>query len=142
MKHYVLGFAFDFNGDSVVLIRKNKPAWQAGLYNGVGGKIEEGEVPLVAMIREFQEETGVETDPTTWNFFAKMHGPDWDCVVYSAFGHELTDKAATLTDEKVTVFPSNNIPTSISNLKFLIPAALNHRERGQEFVLSVSYDAN
>ena len=30
-----------------------------GLYNGVGGKIEPGELPLMSMIREFTEETGL-----------------------------------------------------------------------------------
>ena len=40
---YVLGFLFRDNCTSVVLIRKDKPRWQAGLLNGVGGKINDGE---------------------------------------------------------------------------------------------------
>src|SRR5690349_13991679 len=41
---YALGFLFDGTG-RVVLIRKRRPAWQAGLLNGVGGKVEPGEAP-------------------------------------------------------------------------------------------------
>ena len=33
---YVLGFYFDAAFKQVVLMKKNRPAWQAGLHNGVG----------------------------------------------------------------------------------------------------------
>lgn len=42
----------------VLLVRKKRPTWQAGRLNLPGGKIEEGETPLQAAIREFKEETG------------------------------------------------------------------------------------
>lgn len=55
---YVLGFMFNEAESKVILIFKNRPAWQAGKLNGIGGKIEEGETPIQAMNREFAEETG------------------------------------------------------------------------------------
>ena len=63
---YCLGFAFTVDG-SVALIRKAKPAWQAGKLNGVGGKIEDFDPsPAHAMTREFIEETGVFLEPHLW----------------------------------------------------------------------------
>ena len=45
---YVVGLLFSPDRNTVVLINKTKPDWQAGKLNGVGGKIEEGESPLNA----------------------------------------------------------------------------------------------
>ena len=81
MKKYVCGLMFSSNKESVALIVKNKPDWQKGLLNGIGGKIEEfdsinaknlKERSLNAMCREFKEETGVETFPQNWNLFLTM----------------------------------------------------------------------
>lgn len=58
-KRYVLGFAFDEALRHVVLLQKAKPAWAAGMWNGLGGKIEPGEDAVGAMSREFREECGV-----------------------------------------------------------------------------------
>ena len=55
--HYVLGFQFNNDGDRVALIKKGRPEWQAGLWNGIGGGVERGEPVKLAMEREFQEET-------------------------------------------------------------------------------------
>ncbi len=46
MKGYVLGFAFDEDYEWVALIKKNRPQWQAGKLNGVGGKIEPNETEV------------------------------------------------------------------------------------------------
>jgi 8-oxo-dGTP pyrophosphatase MutT (NUDIX family) len=54
---YVLGFVFSQACDRVLLIWKNRPAWQKDKLNGIGGKIEAGETPKQAMEREFTEET-------------------------------------------------------------------------------------
>lgn len=72
MKQYVLGFAFSRDHKDIVLISKIKPQWQAGKLNGVGGKVEPNEKRFYAMIREFKEETGVDTNITQWQLFAKM----------------------------------------------------------------------
>lgn len=68
---YVLGFAFNPASDSVLLIKKVRPDWQAGLYNGVGGKIEPDEDHSDAMQREFYEETGILTRADSWKRFAQ-----------------------------------------------------------------------
>lgn len=46
----------------VLLIEKNKPAWQAGRYNLPGGSIEPGETVHEAAARELFEETGITAD--------------------------------------------------------------------------------
>ena len=38
IQHYACGFLFSQDRTRVVLIRKRRPAWQAGKLNGVGGK--------------------------------------------------------------------------------------------------------
>ncbi len=76
---YVLGFLFDINDDTVLLVRKNRPSWQNGLLNGIGGKIEPGETPLEAMVREFKEETG-------------LGGYEWDNFLTMKFSGEEKSK--------------------------------------------------
>jgi hypothetical protein len=36
---YVVGFLFRNNLSEVALIKKDRPAWQAGHLNGIGGKL-------------------------------------------------------------------------------------------------------
>ncbi|MFS0864647.1 NUDIX domain-containing protein [Fredinandcohnia sp. 179-A 10B2 NHS] len=57
MKHYVVGLVFDIEMKNVLLLHRKKEPYQ-GLYNGVGGKVEQGENSYQAMIRELEEETG------------------------------------------------------------------------------------
>lgn len=139
MKRYVLGFAFDTYGERVVLIEKQKPTWQAGKYNGVGGKIEENEDPIDAMVREFEEETGVATEDTDWKLLGYMGGPDWSCDVFYFHDADVCGNVGTTTDEKVGVFPVNQLPAVISNLNWLIPAANNHKYNEGDFYLEVKY---
>ena len=84
MTSYVVGFLFDHNFDNVVLLRKTKPSWQKGRWNGVGGKIEEGEAPVEAMQREFLEETGKEVSLHKWTEYARLHGAGWEVFVFCA----------------------------------------------------------
>ena len=50
---YVTGFLFSSDRDRVVLIEKLSPAWQRGLFNGVGGKIEANELPMKQFVGSF-----------------------------------------------------------------------------------------
>lgn len=65
---YCLGF--NIYNESVLLVKKNKPKWQAGRFNGIGGKREGSESFLDSMVREFREETGVETKHHEWKKIA------------------------------------------------------------------------
>ena len=82
---YVLGFAFDEKKENVLLIKKLRPQWQLNKLNGIGGKIEPNEPPIDAMIREFEEECGLKTNPDDWVCFCKMVGEDFFVNVYKAF---------------------------------------------------------
>ena len=36
----------------ILLLRKNNPDWQKGLYNGIGGKVELNTTPLETIIKK------------------------------------------------------------------------------------------
>lgn len=40
-----LGFALSLGVREVLLIHKDRPAWQAGRWNGIGDEVEPGEDP-------------------------------------------------------------------------------------------------
>lgn len=57
--------------DQVLLLRKKNPTWQAGLLNGVGGKVEEDETPLQSMQREWHEES-LGSEEQQWTRFCTL----------------------------------------------------------------------
>jgi 8-oxo-dGTP diphosphatase len=107
---YVLGFAFTYDGQ-VALIEKNRPAWQAGKWNGIGGHMEPGEDIYEAMAREFQEETGVET-PWGWRRVGRMVGED-DKESWAVHVLTITDECVahvtSMTDEQVELVYLYNV---------------------------------
>jgi 8-oxo-dGTP diphosphatase len=127
---YVAGFVFDDDEQRVILIRKLKPAWQKGLLNGVGGKIEGEEKPHNAMAREFEEETGVKTMPLQWRHYATWHHDKngVDVFFFSMTNGAAFKSARTVEEEKVERIPVRGIhlrPQMIANLRWLIPLALD-----------------
>ncbi|MGB1263114.1 MAG: NUDIX hydrolase [Cognaticolwellia sp.] len=126
MKKYVTGFLFSKDAKSLVLIKKISPAWQQGLFNGIGGKIEANETSIDAMVREFFEETGVKTQPEGWTNYAKVYRPDcYDVDMF--FGHsDLAFSAKTIEQEQVVIVKVSELPNNlIPNLHWLIPLALD-----------------
>lgn len=119
---YVAGFAFTTDGH-VALIRKNKPDFQRGKWNGIGGKIEDGETPHQAMVREFREETGVVIED--WSEFCILEGEDWYVRFFTATSGQVFD-VRTTTDEYVDVISLASLPDNMmANLRWLIPMALD-----------------
>jgi 8-oxo-dGTP pyrophosphatase MutT (NUDIX family) len=121
---YVLGFLFSLDLQQVALIRKLRPEWQNGFLNGIGGKIEfKDDSPMMAMIREFEEEAGFEYKE--WDEFAIMKGKGWD--VYCYRGKSDLSKLESKTDEKIEIVDVANFESHsvLSNLSWLIPMALD-----------------
>ncbi len=126
---YVLGFLFNQNKTEVVLIKKNRPDWQKGKLNGVGGhiKIDECETPINAIRREFEEEAGV--DVIRWTVRVIMHGKDnndnlWR--VWCFFAFDKINNVKSITDEQIRIVPVNNLPENIiPSLRWIIPMCLD-----------------
>ena len=123
MKRYVVGFMFDEIYKNVALIKKERPAWQKGLLNGIGGHIENGEMPVHAMVREFEEETGCLTDEEDWRSFLNLSGSDYRVNFYMTSGN--LEKLRSVTDEEIVVRPVNDLGDVIFNLHWIIPMALD-----------------
>lgn len=152
LSHYVLGFAFDYDMENVALIRKNRPKWQAGKLNGIGGKVELGESPGDAMIREFQEETGAAF--MQWKHFAQMTGGSthdaqavtndnlpWIVDLYACRDYGLLRGIKTKTDEQVLVVPVACIQDNrcVENLNWTIQAAIDHLTDGRPKFITAVY---
>lgn len=146
-KNYTVGFAFSKDRSKIVLIRKNRPAWQAGKLNGAGGKIDpEDKDAAHAMAREFLEETGVETAASQWRYFArimdKSHAKDENGVVhfFSIFDDKVL-QAKTNTDEEVVIIDTNLDAIrkqGMANLGWLVGIALD--ETQPIFFVEAHYD--
>jgi len=129
MQTYACGFLFSPDRQRVLLIRKRRPAWQAGKLNGVGGKIEPGESPSEAMRREFREEAGL--DVREWQEVLTLSGADdagsgvaWRGHFFRAFGD--INAARAVTDEQLEVHAVAALPRdTIPNLHWMIPLMLD-----------------
>lgn len=141
MKRYVAGFLFNSGCTHVALVEKQKPDWQKGRLNAIGGKIEriwveqgihshdEPEAPVVAMVREFVEETGLQTLNDDWTEFCILTNRDYDFEVhffYYVMGvHDIAKRLKTTTDEKILVEPIRYNRRRIANLEWLVPMAIS-----------------
>jgi 8-oxo-dGTP diphosphatase len=123
---YVCGFLFDEDLQHVVLIWKEKPDWQKGKLNGVGGKIEPHEIDklYLAMIREFKEETGL--DIQQWSELISARGDDWRVYFYYAVSKDAV-YVETREAEEVAFIPVDRLDdfAHIENLRWLIPLAID-----------------
>lgn len=143
MRHYVCGFLFTLIEHPVIglivevaLIKKERPAWQKGFYNGIGGKVEKGEEPIEAMVREFREETNATV--TEWKPFCTLIHPaiisksmpsgPWTVHFFKSFGYTPLSQP---TDEQVKWWNVQSVTNRLNNyfvpnLSWLIPIALEN----------------
>jgi len=138
---YVAGFLFSPNLEEVALIRKNKPEWQKGKLNGIGGKIEEGEDSIQAMCREFSEETTRHECPQ-WVKFAAIGDDDTFTVTFFAALGE-PSYCGSAESEKVEVIKVRSIHPlrrdMIENLPWLISLAIDHLEDQRPEFAQITY---
>lgn len=129
-KTWVCGFLFysaphELN---VALVEKRHgPSVVVGKLNGIGGKVEAGELPHAAMVREFREEAGLLVPQ--WRRFCDLRVSSFGLVhMYAA--HVTAEQAMQVTQQedepirwldvkKITYF--NIVP----NLRWLVPLALD-----------------
>ena len=140
MKKYTVGFIFNQALDKVLLIQKNRPEWQKGKLNGVGGKIEPNEESADCMVREVFEETGLETQKKDWVAVGAMQGADWVVDVYGLRYGGDTKSAVTKTDEQVEWHPVHPLPAhTISNVPWLVHLSLDKIQNDQFHQCEVHY---
>lgn len=129
----VVGFLFSHSdigyNSHVALIMKQRPQWQRGFLNGPGGHVEDGENSKDAMIREFEEETGIHEEH--WKKFATLNCVGGTAEVDFFKGFILGRPYLTSrTDECVNWYPVhliNELPI-IQNLKWMIPLAIHYED--------------
>lgn len=137
---YVVGFIFSNDFSRVLLIRKNKPEWQKGYLNGLGGKIESGERSIDAICREVEEESGLILPMMAWKHTVTIHTPASDIYFFYA-RHDALEEAISRTSEQIVVVdvtkmyalsseldgplvPAMYFP--LPNLNWLLPLCIYH----------------
>lgn len=139
MTQYVAGFVFD-SWNSVALVRKNRPAWQAGKLNGIGGHVESSDTDAwSAMRREFHEETSLDIDD--WHRFCTLRGNKTPDSTEEFTVHFFTARVKSLkgihttTDEEILVVPMDRLSyhECLPNLAWLIPMALGMESDSADF---------
>jgi 8-oxo-dGTP diphosphatase len=146
MNKYVVGFIFLPDKSRIVLIEKKRPAWQAGLYNGIGGHIDENEEPIDAIIREVNEEAGIETREEDWNCFAVgTEIESGDIIYFFSCFNEIYKHAYTAGDEVIVLIEIKYLFQNkylIPNLNWLIPLALDEQNCMAKFNFMLNTKCN
>lgn len=143
MKSYVLGFIFSHDFDKILLIKKNRcPKGlekMIGSLNAIGGKVEEGESFIQAMVRECKEETDLDIDESSWTCFATLKTRYGHVLCFATRAAELLDFNQK-EDEFIAIYKVENNHDSynykkfrrMSNLDWLIPMAINSVDSDDE----------
>lgn len=142
MQRYVLGVAE--NDTHLIMIRKNRPKWQKGKLNFVGGKIEPNESPVAAMKREFLEETGYETSGYEWFYIGKLicTGVFEVLIFHIKSEHLVPDSVKTMTDEEIVFVPKTELftnPDIISNIPTIYSFARSDDAINQLAEITIEY---
>ncbi len=97
----------------ILLLKKNNPDWQKGLYNGIGGKVELNTTPLETIIKKCQEELGVNI--SNWIELDSEISSGGIEIVYflTTLNEGEIKKLQSQTDERAELFSINNLPTNI-----------------------------
>lgn len=130
---------FLVNEDDMILLAMKKRGFGAGLLNGVGGKVEEGESLEQALVRECQEEIGV--TPTKWekiaelNFIQDSTTEPWQMHVHAYLSNEWDGEPKETEEMKPAWYDLHHIPYSQmwDDDKYWLPLALKKDKLYGEF---------
>ncbi|HDR8180798.1 TPA: 8-oxo-dGTP diphosphatase [Bacillus thuringiensis] len=89
---YKYTICFIRKGNEILLLNRNKKP-NMGMWNGVGGKIEDNETPYEGIIRETLEETGIDLPNVTYkgNVVFKSNDEPWGSEGMYVFLADLPD---------------------------------------------------
>lgn len=137
MVKYVNGLMIQGSTHKCLGILKNRPPFQAGKVNGVGGKIEWSESYYEAMVREFREETGVQTKAEDWELIVTLNGQDFVVYYFRSFVEQFPP-VKTVTDEHLTFFMLEELYAvpMLDNMRWMFPLAFSS---GIVFPLHISW---
>lgn len=137
---YVVTFLFNHDYTKVWLIEKQKPEWQKGRLNGIGGKIENGETPVDAAFRELQEEAGYHGSVITE--VGHMEGTNNDGSEFKVFifTARTSEKLYTMEKEEIVLVKVEDLPSkkTIGNVPLLIEACkyrLSHSSNFKKLIM-------
>lgn len=119
-RRYVLGFIFNSDMTQVLLIQKNRTERQKEKWNGIGGKVEPGETPHQAMVREGNEEAtmlvaveDIKDGTTGWNQFCRFNsiksGVVHEITCFKLVGDSYLDGCRPGTDEGIKAIPVKQV---------------------------------
>ncbi len=152
MKEYVLGFVFEKESHAsdtpcVLLILKQRPAIQKGKYNGIGGKIEKSDrLPMLAMRREFVEETGI-GEFLDFKEYGKIQFEDSLIYLFTAWGDNLEAAQNKEGETEIpTVFPISYLDhfarcgRILENVPVLVCAAYTYLQERDSRKILITYE--
>ncbi len=141
MKMYTVGFIFDATITRVLLMHKNRPDWQKGKMNGIGGRIEEGEESVACMVREAREETGLVTTVEQWAFLGAIHEPESVVDFYAMRHTGAPETISARTDEQVAWCDVAHLPPNVlSNIPWLVAYACDRLLHARKHTFIVQYE--
>lgn len=130
-KRYVLGFLI--HGDKVMLILRTKQDWQRGQWNGIGGKVKEGETEKEAFYREMVEECAISLTMASIKEVCVVKGIDvdddipWEMTVFEVWWHYTLDFDPRITHEGVTMLVDRNAEPMDSTARWIIDFIYDRR---------------
>lgn len=143
MQEYVAGLLFSEDRSMVALVRKNRPDWQKGKLNAIGGKIEPDEGPSSAQVREFLEETGVFIPSERWDLKVILEKEgEWRVYFFCAFSDAVFN-VSTVEDEQIELHGVCDImgkEALIPNVKWIIGMCLDPLLGSKFFTINVPHE--
>ena len=115
MLEATLCFLLKGNTAEEILLGLKKVGFGAGKYGGFGGKVEAGETPEMAAVREMAEETGIRLAAADLQrvghlTFLFPYKPEWSQVVHVFLARSWEGEAVESAEAKPFWFPTSAIP--------------------------------